>query len=143
MNRRNVLDTAMEKSPSWSRAHDWKSCRLLKGLEGSNPSFSARNRKPRRLILRGFSLSEYLISNAISVYSVSHRWKHITLSLRKKGKTLPPFLERNTGAAGLSEETAVQLLSVLNIVPSGLTPSACISLKRRVSTRIRRLMMYS
>ena len=42
MNQRNVLDTAMEKSPSWSRAHDWKSCRLLKGLEGSNPSFSAR-----------------------------------------------------------------------------------------------------
>ena len=41
MNQRNVLDTAMEKSPSWSRAHDWKSCRLLKGLEGSNPSFSA------------------------------------------------------------------------------------------------------
>ena len=33
--------TAMEKSPSWSRAHDWKSCRPLKGLEGSNPSFSA------------------------------------------------------------------------------------------------------
>lgn len=31
----------MEKSPSWSRAHDWKSCRPLKGLEGSNPSFSA------------------------------------------------------------------------------------------------------
>ena len=33
----------MEKSPSWSRAHDWKSCRPLKGLEGSNPSFSARD----------------------------------------------------------------------------------------------------
>ena len=33
--------TTMEKSPSWSRAHDWKSCRPLKGLEGSNPSFSA------------------------------------------------------------------------------------------------------
>ena len=32
----------MEKSPSWSRAHDWKSCRPLKGLEGSNPSFSAK-----------------------------------------------------------------------------------------------------
>ena len=38
---RKSTGTAMEKSPSWSRAHDWKSCRLLKGLEGSNPSFSA------------------------------------------------------------------------------------------------------
>ena len=42
----------MEKSPSWSRAHDWKSCRLLKGLEGSNPSFSAR--KPRSLLVAWF-----------------------------------------------------------------------------------------
>ncbi len=25
----------------WSSAHDWKSCRPHKGLEGSNPSFSA------------------------------------------------------------------------------------------------------
>ena len=41
MHSGKALDTAMEKSPSWSRAHDWKSCRLLKGLEGSNPSFSA------------------------------------------------------------------------------------------------------
>ena len=38
----------MEKSPSWSRAHDWKSCRLLKGLEGSNPSFSARKPAVRK-----------------------------------------------------------------------------------------------
>ncbi len=38
---RRIRRTAMEKSPSWSRAHDWKSCRPLKGLEGSNPSFSA------------------------------------------------------------------------------------------------------
>ena len=26
---------------AWSRAHDWKSCRRQKRLEGSNPSFSA------------------------------------------------------------------------------------------------------
>lgn len=31
----------MEKSRSWPSAHDWKSCRPQKGLEGSNPSFSA------------------------------------------------------------------------------------------------------
>ena len=42
----------MEKSPSWSRAHDWKSCRLLKGLEGSNPSFSA---KPKTVDIAGKS----------------------------------------------------------------------------------------
>ena len=43
----------MEKSPSWSRAHDWKSCRLLKGLEGSNPSFSAK-RNPGIATVPGF-----------------------------------------------------------------------------------------
>lgn len=32
----------MERWLSWSKAHDWKSCRPLKGLEGSNPSLSAR-----------------------------------------------------------------------------------------------------
>lgn len=43
----------MEKSPSWSRAHDWKSCRLLKGLEGSNPSFSATNYKNCSFVISG------------------------------------------------------------------------------------------
>ena len=43
----------VEKSPSWSRAHDWKSCRLLKGLEGSNPSFSARKQERRILLESG------------------------------------------------------------------------------------------
>jgi hypothetical protein len=31
----------MERCPSWSKEHDWKSCRRLKRLEGSNPSLSA------------------------------------------------------------------------------------------------------
>ena len=32
----------MEKSRSWPSAHDWKSCIPQKGIEGSNPSFSAK-----------------------------------------------------------------------------------------------------
>ena len=35
---------AMEKSRSWPSAHDWKSCIPQKGIEGSNPSFSAIKR---------------------------------------------------------------------------------------------------
>ena len=31
----------MERCPSWSKEHDWKSCRRHKRLEGSNPSLSA------------------------------------------------------------------------------------------------------
>ena len=31
----------LEKSPSWSRAHDWKSCNRQKRFESSNLSFSA------------------------------------------------------------------------------------------------------
>ena len=34
-------ENCMEKSRSWSSAHDWKSCIPQKGIEGSNPSFSA------------------------------------------------------------------------------------------------------
>ena len=35
---------AMEKSRSWPSAHEWKSCIPQKGIEGSNPSFSAKER---------------------------------------------------------------------------------------------------
>ncbi len=31
----------MERWLSWSKAHDWKSCKPYKGFEGSNPSLSA------------------------------------------------------------------------------------------------------
>ena len=31
-----------ERWPSWSKAHDWKSCIPHKGIEGSNPSLSAK-----------------------------------------------------------------------------------------------------
>ncbi len=33
--------THLERWPSWSKAHDWKSCIPHKGIEGSNPSLSA------------------------------------------------------------------------------------------------------
>ena len=36
----------MEKSRSWPSAHDWKSCIPQKGIEGSNPSFSAIKQIP-------------------------------------------------------------------------------------------------
>ena len=34
----------MERWLSWSKAHDWKSCRAPKALKGSNPFLSAMNR---------------------------------------------------------------------------------------------------
>ena len=42
----------MEKSRSWPSAHDWKSCIPQKGIEGSNPSFSAIKTTPN-LMVRG------------------------------------------------------------------------------------------
>ena len=36
------LSKYVEKSRSWSSAHDWKSCMPHKGIKGSNPFFSAR-----------------------------------------------------------------------------------------------------
>ena len=35
----------MERWLSWSKAHDWKSCRPLKGLGGSNPPLSATSER--------------------------------------------------------------------------------------------------
>ena len=32
----------MERWLSWSKAHDWKSCKDLNYFEGSNPSLSAK-----------------------------------------------------------------------------------------------------
>ena len=46
----------MEKSRSWPSAHDWKSCIPQKGIEGSNPSFSAKPKTPRASKGFGFSL---------------------------------------------------------------------------------------
>ena len=40
--RRHEAGKRMEKSRSWPSAHDWKSCIPQKGIEGSNPSFSAK-----------------------------------------------------------------------------------------------------
>ena len=47
----------MEKSRSWPSAHDWKSCIPQKGIEGSNPSFSAIERYPGILRNAGISFA--------------------------------------------------------------------------------------
>lgn len=39
----------------WSKAHDWKSCIPLKGIQGSNPCLSAIYTKP--CPARGFVVS--------------------------------------------------------------------------------------
>ena len=46
----------MEKSRSWPSAHDWKSCIPQKGIEGSNPSFSAIREIPVFFGIPGFHL---------------------------------------------------------------------------------------
>ena len=40
------LSKDVEKSRSWSSAHDWKSCIPHKGIKGSNPFFSATKKHP-------------------------------------------------------------------------------------------------
>ena len=51
--------TAVERWLSWSKAHDWKSCRAPKALEGSNPSLSAikKHRWLRPWVLFYFSFA--------------------------------------------------------------------------------------
>ena len=45
-------DNEMEMSPSWSRAHDWKSCNRQKRFESSNLSISAILTKRYRCVWR-------------------------------------------------------------------------------------------
>ena len=47
----------MEKSRSWPSAHDWKSCIPQKGIEGSNPSFSAIKGNLEVVRTSGFSFN--------------------------------------------------------------------------------------
>ena len=37
-----LSNKAMERWLSWSKAHDWKSCNVLKAFKGSNPFLSAK-----------------------------------------------------------------------------------------------------
>ena len=50
----------MEKSRSWPSAHDWKSCIPQKGIEGSNPSFSAIKKTIAKAIV--FFTSKFLVT---------------------------------------------------------------------------------
>ena len=45
-------------SPSWSRAHDWKSCNRQKRFESSNLSISAKKRVQSQRGCALFSLNE-------------------------------------------------------------------------------------
>ena len=56
----------MEKSPSWSRAHDWKSCNRQKRFEGSNPSFSAKRKHP--ILLDVFLLLFLPLNGILTAY---------------------------------------------------------------------------
>ncbi len=44
----------------WFNWHAWKVCVPLKGTEGSNPSLSAKQTKPRRVIFIGLSVASLL-----------------------------------------------------------------------------------
>ena len=47
-------DNDMEMSPSWSRAHDWKSCNRQKRFESSNLSISATLEQAMHRLLQFF-----------------------------------------------------------------------------------------
>ena len=49
-----LFGQCVEKSRSWSSAHDWKSCNRQKRFEGSNPSFSATSSQASYRLRRRF-----------------------------------------------------------------------------------------
>ena len=56
----------LEKSRSWSSAHDWKSCNGQKPFESSNLSFSA---KEKRLKIKDFEPFFFFLSNVFLSFS--------------------------------------------------------------------------
>ena len=65
----------MEKSRSWPSAHDWKSCIPQKGIEGSNPSFSAKKEVTfvyqKLLLFLSKPQAWYIITARSAVYIIS------------------------------------------------------------------------
>ena len=62
----------MERWLSWSKAHDWKSCRAPKALEGSNPSLSAI--WSHRPVVRFFMPGRFSFCDPVK-YSLNNRRK--------------------------------------------------------------------
>ena len=84
-------DNDMEMSPSWSRAHDWKSCNRQKRFESSNLSISAKENPAEMrgfpLFMRAFmlfTLCAYCLFFAFFCVSMAQK-KH-----RKISKNPPP-----------------------------------------------------
>ena len=61
----------MEKSRSWPSAHDWKSCIPQKGIEGSNPSFSAKRKSRYFFEIPGFF---YAFTHYSGIYVGNHKF---------------------------------------------------------------------
>ncbi len=74
----------MEKSRSWPSAHDWKSCIPQKGIEGSNPSFSAKMKTPEVVMTSGVFV-------IIRLFWVRECWKTVR-GTSKHFSFLPLFL---------------------------------------------------
>ena len=69
------LKNGMEKSRSWPSAHDWKSCIPQKGIEGSNPSFSAITKTLR--YSKGFRFFYCSFSPLLGTRRKHHKKKQI------------------------------------------------------------------
>ena len=72
----------LEKSRSWPSAHDWKSCIPQKGIEGSNPSFSAIRKSRYLFRIPGFFCTFCVISGHFVRYSVFENGRFCGFPLR-------------------------------------------------------------
>ena len=79
----------MEKSRSWPSAHDWKSCIPQKGIEGSNPSFSAK-KEPSPF--GGGSFFRVGVEEGFEHLNASVRWTLAECQLDGIHSLIPKFL---------------------------------------------------
>ena len=110
-------DNDMEMSPSWSRAHDWKSCNRQKRFESSNLSISAKE-KPAEMrvfplfmrVFRLFALCAYCLFFAF----FASQWHR--KSTGKYRKMPPPVMEGVLLRLGL-DEVFIHWVSTLGFHP--------------------------
>lgn len=105
----------MERWLSWSKAHDWKSCRAPKALKGSNPFLSATNpcciaagvlsclqakgKKDEKLRYSGFCPAAYPVRPAGGQLIL--QTKHPTIPVPAAPKPGCPFGRKSLSRSGL------------------------------------------
>lgn len=135
-------DNDMEMSPSWSRAHDWKSCNRQKRFESSNLSISAKEKPAEMrvfpLFMRAFRLFT-LCAYCLFFAFFASQWHR--KSTGKYRKMPPPVMEGVLLRLGL-DEVFIHWVSALGICLCFHTAAICAGCSILISKEVLLRFVY-